>query len=136
MRRLANAVLVSLLLWGSQSFGASCDSLRGLKLPGTTITSAVEVAAGSFTPPAGDLSGGTDIQVLASLFKQLPAFCRVKGQSKPTPDSDIRFQVWLPVTDWNKRLMSNGNGGFAGSISTIALARALAAGFASVSTDT
>src|SRR5438067_2246052 len=101
MRRLANAVVVWLLLWGSQSFGASCDSLRGLKLPDTTITAAVEVAAGSFTPPPGDLSGGTDIQVLASLFKQLPAFCRVEAQSKPTADSDVRFEVWLPVANWN-----------------------------------
>lgn len=131
-----NIFLLAVVLVASYAHGASCESLRNLQLPNTTITSATEIAAGAFTPPPGDLTGGNDIQAISSLFRQLPAFCRVEAQLKPSADSDIRMEVWLPLNGWNKRLMNNGNGGFAGAIGTVSLARAVAAGFAAVSTDT
>lgn len=136
MRSLNTAPLLAILLSSFQAHGASCESLRNLTLPNTTITGVHEVAAGAFTPAAGDISGGTEMQGASTLFKQLPAFCRVEAKIKPTADSDIRLEVWLPLESWNKRLLNNGNGGFAGSINTVALARAVAAGFAGVSTDT
>ena len=40
------------------------------------------------------------------------------------------------MTGWNGRLQVVGNGGFAGTISYAAMARALAAGYATASTDT
>jgi feruloyl esterase len=53
----------------------------------------------------------------------------------PTPDSDIKVEVWLPLT-WNGRLQAVGNGGFAGTIPYAAMARALFDGFAAAGTDT
>ena len=32
----------------------------------------------------------------AVTIPNLPPFCRVQGVSKPSADSDIRFEVWLP----------------------------------------
>ncbi len=119
------------LLWvfvpSVSAWAASCESLRHLKLQDTTITLASEVAPGAFVSPRA---------TLAALFTNLPAFCRVTAQIKPTPDSDIRMEVWLPQSGWNRRFVTAGNGGFAGSIDTIALARAIAQGFATASTDT
>ena len=32
----------------------------------------------------------------------LPSFCRVQCVSKPSSDSNIYFEVWLPTDTWNK----------------------------------
>lgn len=55
---------------------------------------------------------------------------------KPTGDSDIKIEVWLPESGWNRKLESVGNGAWAGTISYPAMAAALAAGYATASTDT
>ena len=36
---------------------------------------------------------------------------------KPSSDSDIRFEVWLPASNWNGKFQGIGNGGYAGAIS-------------------
>jgi feruloyl esterase len=44
-------------------------------------------------------------------------FCRVIGKVKPTPESDIRFELWLPPrTDWNGKFEGVGSGAFRGAI--------------------
>jgi tannase/feruloyl esterase len=113
----------------------SCESLSSLVLPNTTITSSQAVAAGGFMPPvspgrAGGPGGG------GQAFAELPAFCRVAATLKPSSDSDIRVEVWLPAAGWNGKFEAVGNGGFAGSISYPAMAQALRRGYATSSTDT
>ena len=67
----------------------------------------------------------------------LPAFCRVAASLTPSSDSDIRIEVWLPDTgNWNGKFQAVGNGGWAGTITYPAMATALAAGYATTSTDT
>jgi hypothetical protein len=114
------------LLTGGSAVAATCEGLAELKLPNTTITMAQAVAAGAFTPTTGS----------AAPYKGLPAFCRVAGVIKPSSDSDIKFEVWLPSANWNGKFHGIGNGGFAGSISYTGLAGALARGYATASTDT
>ena len=118
---------------------ASCEGLTALALPNTTITAAQTVAAGAFTPPVASRGGaGRGGAVYASL----PSFCRVAATLKPTSDSDIKIEVWLPSLasaregGWNGKFQAVGNGGWAGSISYAALAQAVAHGYASASTDT
>src|SRR5438552_3815777 len=48
---------------------------------------------------------------------QLPAFCRVVARARPSPRSDIKFEVWLPTSGWDGRLSTAGNGGLGGYIS-------------------
>jgi hypothetical protein len=116
----------ALVLRSSPVAAQTCEKLAGLKLANTTITAAQSVAAGAFAPPAGP----------AAPFKELPAFCRVTGVIKPTPDSEIRFEVWMPGSSWNGKFQGIGNGGFAGYISHGELAGAIARGYAAASTDT
>src|SRR5262249_48267178 len=73
---------------------------------------------------------------LALLYKSLPAFCRVVAEAKPTSDSDIKLEVWLPVSGWNGKLQGIGVGGFAGSIDHLQLATTVKAGYAAAATDT
>ena len=66
----------------------------------------------------------------------MPAFCRVAATLTPSSDSEIKIEVWLPESGWNGNLQSVGNGAWAGTISYPAMATALAAGYATASTDT
>jgi len=98
---------------------ATCESLASLALPQTTIAAAE-------SHPAGDFGA----------FHNLPAFCRVAGTIKPSADSDIRFEVWLPAANWNGKFQGVGNGGFAGDINSDGLADAVRHNYAAASTDT
>ena len=106
---------------------ASCEALSTLALPNATITLAQAVEAGTFTPPA---PGN------AAAFRALSAFCRVAATLKPTRDSDIKIELWMPTSGWNGKFQAVGNSAFSGAISYPAMARALASGYATSSTDT
>ena len=81
-----------------------CERLTSLSLPGVTITLAQTVAAGQFTPPA------------ARAAVNVPAFCRVAGVITP----EVHFELWMPAA-WNKKLLTAGNGGLAGTINNTAM---------------
>ncbi len=122
------ALVVAILLFPAIAQSqSSCESLASLKLPNATISSAVSVAAGSYKPTPGP--------GLPAPAKELPAFCRVAGIAKPTSDSEIRFEVWLPASAWNGKFEQVGNGGFAGTIPLAAMADPLLRGYATAGTD-
>ena len=104
---------------------ATCASLKDLKLADTTITMTEEITSGDLAPQPG----------LDKPLHELPAFCRVVGVLRPTPDSEIHFEVWLPQKDWNSRFLGVGNGGFAGTIGYMGLAGNLRRGFATAGSD-
>jgi feruloyl esterase len=95
-----------------------------------TLISAESISAGGLTLPA---SGGA---AASAAFKTLPAFCRVTARLTPTADSDIRVEIWLPLTGWNRKVQAAGNGGLGGTIPYPALAAAVQAGYAAAGTDT
>jgi feruloyl esterase len=130
MKHLFCLVPLALSL-GAPAWGASCDSLASLKLTNTTINSVKTVGAGEFTLPVP--GRGPDPN---AAFKKLPAFCRVSVTLKPTSDSEIKVEVWLPLNNWNGKLQSVGNGAWAGVFSYPAMAEALTRGYATASTDT
>ena len=105
----------------------SCESLTSLTLSGGTITSATSVPVGAFKPPSGP---GQPAPSYA-----LPAFCRVLGVARPTSDSNIKFEVWLPASGWNGKFEQVGNGGFAGTIPEAAMSEPLHRGYATAATD-
>jgi feruloyl esterase len=112
----------SSVIWGAAAvivaFGAraeDCGKLTAMKLPHVTVTSADQVSTEGATPMA---------------------YCRVRATSKPTADSDIRIELWIPVGPaWNGKFEQVGNGGFAGAIPLSRMARALALGYAVAGTD-
>ena len=82
----------------------SCDGLTSLRLPHATVTSAAEVAAGAFTPPTAPGRGVAP--ALAKTMAGLQPFCRVQITSKPTADSDIKIEVWLPASRLQRKASS------------------------------
>jgi feruloyl esterase len=113
-RRRENFHVAILAATSLPGFAASCESLRALSLPDTTVTLA-------------EAAGKSD---------DLPAFCRVAATLKPSSDSDIKIEVWLPVSGWNGKYQAVGNGGWSGSINSAAMGQAVRRGYASSSTDT
>jgi len=109
---------------------AACSALKDLHLPDTTIVKAEQYAAGEF-PVAPQAT-----PEMAADTKYLPALCRVVVQLTPTPDSDIKMELWLPAEHWNGRFRGQGNGGFAGQIPYQLIGLAVIDGYASAGTDT
>jgi feruloyl esterase len=123
MKKLAVACAVFVSAPAYAAAPMSCESLAGLDLPDTAITLAALVPAGTFDPP-----GATPpIEVAA---------CRVTGSIRPTSDSDIRFELWMPASGWNGKFLSAGEGGFAGTINYGGIRGALLRGYAGGSSDT
>src|SRR4029079_19539706 len=81
----------------------------------------------AFAPP---------IQLNAALLRSLPPFCRLTATLRPSTDSEIKIETWLPASGWNGKFQAVGNGAFSGSINYGALATALTHGYAASSTDT
>jgi feruloyl esterase len=112
----------------------SCEQIGRLSFPDATISAAESVPAGTFTPPAARRAATAPGPSRA--FAQLPPFCRIALTSRPTSDSDINIEVWLPAAGWNGKLQAVGDGGLAGSIPYNLMATALREGYAAAGTDT
>jgi feruloyl esterase len=108
----------------------TCETLASLELKDTKITAANVVGAGAYVPAKPFFIS------MPPPYAGLPAFCRVAGRIAPTADSDIAFEVWLPVALWNGKLVAVGNGGYSGEIWFPFMAAPLAAGYVAASTDT
>src|SRR5438105_4232988 len=97
----------------------ACERLTTLAVPHATVTSAQSIDAGALAQ-----------------FNTLPAFCRVAATLKPSADSDIKMELWMPAANWNGKFQAVGNGAFSGSIALAAMVAPLARGYATSSTDT
>jgi feruloyl esterase len=103
----------------------SCEGLAKLGSPTVLITHAESFGWGDFATASKGLAAVTN----------LPAFCRVEVELKPTSDSDIRAEVWLPAENWNGKFLAVGSGGWGGSIAYEAMAEALGRGYATSATN-
>ncbi|HET9831816.1 MAG TPA: tannase/feruloyl esterase family alpha/beta hydrolase, partial [Vicinamibacterales bacterium] len=130
------------------SSSASCENLKSISLPNVTIVAAEMVAAGPYTPPG---RGGAPAAPPAAVPEGrgrggpggpgaappqiVPARCRINAILRPSADSEIEMEAWLP-DNWNGKFQFVGGGGWAGNISFPAMVTAVQEGYASASTDT
>jgi feruloyl esterase len=113
--RVAAGVACAFLIWCLVNVrlavpvaaAGSCEGLMSLTLPSATITSAkVETES-----------------------------CRVAAILRPSSDSEIKMEIWMPVSNWNGKYQAVGNGAFNGNINVAAITSALTRGYAASSTD-
>lgn len=104
-----------------------CSAMAALALPSAKVTSA------DMSPAGGPIAG---LSLSAKTAEAMPAFCRIKITDRPSPDSEINTEVWLPIGSWNGRFRGQGNGGFAGEIAYRLMATAVGQGYATAGTDT
>jgi feruloyl esterase len=127
---LSLALAPALLAFSAPAYAASktggCEALTAVRLADTVVTSATTVSGAE--AEALKLTDGP----------ALPDFCRVVAHVRAAADSDIAVEVWLPLTGWNGVFHGNGNGGFAGDLSSSygGMVSGLRRGFATATTDT
>src|SRR3954452_19387685 len=165
MVRIMLTIYALMLAGGLATDAGTCESLKTLALPNTTITTAELVPAGPFTPPAGPGRGtaanagrsqaagsgrggqadagraaGQPPNVPANAQAQvgttLGAYCRIAATLKPSADSDIAVEVWMPADNWNGKFQAVGNGGWAGVTSYPARPTAPRGRYPTASTNT
>jgi feruloyl esterase len=102
----------------------TCERLSKLASPTVSITIAKTIDTGTFTPVGS-----------AETFAHLPAFCRIAATLKPTSDSNIGTEIWLPISGWNGKFLAVGSGGWGGSIAYAGMAEAVRHGYATSATD-
>jgi feruloyl esterase len=92
----------------------------------TTITTAQSLPGGNLT-----------LVALGRTFNLtgLPPFCRVNGVTKPGPNSNVNWEVWMPAGNWNGRFEQIGGGGIDGSINLTSLGSLLQLNMAVAATD-
>lgn len=113
---------------GTSMAQQSCESLTALRLDHAIVTSAAMVEAAPLKQPPNAF--------LKLPPATVPEHCEVKGVARPTSDSDIRFELWLPpAAAWNGKYLQRGNGGWAGTIPAYALVTPVARGYAASATD-
>jgi len=117
-----------------------CESLRSLTTPQATIVTASEVPAGPFVQAGGRGGRGAAPQGAAApapAAQPIPRHCRVMLVLRPSPDSNINSELWMPADNWNGKFLVVGNGGFGGSIQGYGdMQVALRLGYATAATDT
>src|ERR1700724_2352483 len=116
-------LLSALTIWsiGAAAEAGDCGRVVRIKLDHAAVTSAEIISAGSAIRTPGR--------------EELPAaksdFCRVLVTSRPSADSEIRFELWVPSGgSWNGKFEQVGNGGFAGSLPYRLMAHVLSLGYA------
>ena len=131
-RALRCSFLLMLLSSGAQAATRTdCGAARQLHLPSVRIESADAIMAGTRPEFLQEALPG------ASRVAMAPNdFCRVSARANPGVDSDIRFELWVPLgAAWNGKFQQVGNGGFAGSIPYPAMWDAVRRGYAVAGTD-
>lgn len=106
---------------GTAHAAYDCASLTAVTTADATMTAAAPVT------PGATISGVTVTVPM----------CRVQGTARPSADSEIKFEVWLPATAgaWTGRMKVNGTGGYAGSIPYSRLGQDIGDGFVSAGSN-
>jgi pimeloyl-ACP methyl ester carboxylesterase len=117
----AGCAVVIAALTGTVQAAWDCASLTAVTTADASITAATPTS-----PPA--VIGGATVTA---------EFCRVQGVARPSADSEIKFEVWLPMAaaDWTRRMKVNGTGGYAGSIPYARLAQDVGDGIVSAGSN-
>ncbi|HEV8392790.1 MAG TPA: tannase/feruloyl esterase family alpha/beta hydrolase [Vicinamibacterales bacterium] len=116
---------LTLLLIASSAYAQMpCERLTSVKVFGVTIARAESVAAGAFTPSPPDPS-----------FKTLPAFCRVEGVVHRDNDTGVKFELWMPLQNWNGEFRPAASGFAGGAITYAGMAANLRQGWATANTN-
>jgi feruloyl esterase len=99
---LASALLLAACATDQHAQPIACEDLTKVTPEASTITSSTMISSATKI-------GNDDVDA---------KFCRVQGVARPSSDSEIKFEVWLPATakDWTGRFKLNGTGGYAGAI--------------------
>src|SRR5258705_7393993 len=100
----------ALNLSSSRAEANDCQQLLGRDFASAHVIETDEVTSPISIQSSDEFTPGGAVVVKAP-------FCRVHAVMKPSSDSDIRVEIWLPSpVAWNGRYQAVGNGGFSGIV--------------------
>src|SRR5580693_1651919 len=94
-----------------------CEKLKSLQTPDAVFTAVEMVPAGPVPAAAGRAAaaaapaagrGGAG-GARGAATPTLPAYCHVAATLKPSSDSDIKMELYLPAEGWNGKFQMLGN---------------------------
>ena len=143
MRKLTFLIALSGVASAAALESGACEKLKSLQAPEIVFTTVELVPMGPAPAPQGRAPQGragapaTPAGRGAQAPLMLPAHCRVAATLKPSSDSEIKMELWMPAENWNGKFQMMGNGGWAGSIQGLSqMPAALREGYATSGTDT
>jgi feruloyl esterase len=117
-----------------------CASLANWTHGAATVASSELVEAGQLKLPEtglGRLAHFTGLDPSGhAAAEPNSSFCRVALKIKPSSDSDINVEIWLPTSGWNGKLLGAGGFGWSGSMMYPGMIGPLREGYAVATTDT
>jgi feruloyl esterase len=106
-----------------------CSRLQAASIPDVMVTASELISGGRYTLPYPDAPN------VGTAVIDLPQFCRVTAMATPTPESAIVIELWIPVSDWNGKLLGTGNLNFCGGVNSSELALGLREHYATAGTN-
>ena len=127
-----SALSTAMLLTARSPLAATaCGSLTGVPLLDGAVTSATDVTA-PFTTTANSNAATADTITVSAPFP----FCKVTATLRPTADSSIQAELWMPdAAHWNGKFLGVGNGALTGAIWHTSMVRPLQGGYAVANSD-
>jgi feruloyl esterase len=125
--KVALAVICSTELLAQQAPKNKCERLQSLQLRNTIITAVAVVPEAQFALPTSATSNKPSLD--------LPSYCRVTATIRPTPNSDIGIELWMPTSQWNEKVLGTGNVNWCGGVNQLQMALGLREHYAVVGTD-
>jgi len=112
----------------------SCESLAQVALSDATIPLAQSVGPDGYHLPMRPEAPG--MSLIGRFQHRLnPAFCRVAATLKPSSDSEIKMEIWLPL-DWNGKFLGAASFGWGGDVKYDSLFNGVLEGYAIANNDT
>src|SRR3954463_5003932 len=94
---LVGLAMAASAAWGEQATEKACSELTNVSLDHAKVVQAAPAQVADLETMKIDGAA------------RLPAFCRVQVVDRPSQDSEIKTEVWLPLAGWNGKLRAQGN---------------------------
>ena len=124
----------TLFLTRAAPYNSTTCSLKNIALPhvfGAEVTSLTTAYITDYRLDVPSFTNNWPAQNITGLN-----FCQVNITiTHPGANDSVNNQVWLPVADWNERLVGIGGGGYAANMNWSTLAPAVQRGYLAVGTD-
>lgn len=113
----------------------ACRELVKMKLASSEVVTATYAKA-PFSPPLNGMSFPQDGYSAGGAKRGAVDrnFCRVEVLSRPTFDSFVMIEIWLPF-DWNGKFQGVGGGKLFGAINYVGMSNAVDQGYAAMASD-
>ncbi|KAM0179017.1 hypothetical protein ACHAPC_008173 [Botrytis cinerea] len=127
--------MLALIVFSGSPAAASNSKLCSIAVLSKALPENATILSTDFILPGQSHGEGAANPAFPTNPTDLPATCAVLVNVTTSETSSYRFGLFLPITTWNERYLTVGNGGFSGGINWLDMGAGVRYGFAVASTD-